>query len=514
MPVDTVPIGPFSGGLNTYSDQSSVADNEVVQLENFELDLDGSLVSRPPIANPNVEFPLGATGDVQLLGYYNSETNTPFLLASDGLSSTYYFTGDTWTLITSTIAATAFAQFDNKAWLLAPVGSVNPGGYWSPETGYVTQPNMPMGDVIVSHKLRLWVAVGGDAQNNGTRMYFSEVIGQDPFWDTVPNFIDVGGGDGQNIVQIVEFFTMLVIFRTGSIYSFAYSTDPTAGVVQLLVPNVGLTDNNCVAVWQSYMFFLFNDRLYQFVNNRAQIISTKVPFESSSRLGIYMPYNVSIFNNRVIVSYWDKLYVYSLNTQVFCEWKSDAWGPIGTIVAVPPNSGPSQAVCHQSVSVVPGIPRSALTLQITDEVGNATEAMTCIVQTKNYDYQAPQLFKRMIMAGVDGIFRSPVVAQAVPINFVKTLTWGQLRAQFTWGQLLSKTWGTLSSDSSVIETDIDESGSASQRKFIKLFQSLYFRQIHFSLSVQTDGSVQTAPVRIFGLITYIIPKEIVSKTES
>ena len=40
-------LGPFVGGINTASDATAVADSELVDCVNFELDIDGSLVGRP-----------------------------------------------------------------------------------------------------------------------------------------------------------------------------------------------------------------------------------------------------------------------------------------------------------------------------------------------------------------------------------------------------------------------------------------------------------------------------------
>src|SRR5690606_9451764 len=100
-------------------------------------------------------------------------------------------------------AATSMTQFDGKAWLLASDSSANDGGYWTPTGGFVAQEHMPRGDSILGHKFRLWVIKGRDASVNGTRLYHSEVLGIVPIWKTTgAEFIDVGAGDGQNIVQI------------------------------------------------------------------------------------------------------------------------------------------------------------------------------------------------------------------------------------------------------------------------------------------------------------------------
>src|SRR5688572_1571561 len=41
-------LGPFHGGINNYSDMSAIADQELVDCVNFDIDLDGSLKTRPP----------------------------------------------------------------------------------------------------------------------------------------------------------------------------------------------------------------------------------------------------------------------------------------------------------------------------------------------------------------------------------------------------------------------------------------------------------------------------------
>jgi hypothetical protein len=54
VPGQPIQVGPFIGGLNTFSDDTSIADNELVLAENWDLDLDGSLVSRPPFADNGI----------------------------------------------------------------------------------------------------------------------------------------------------------------------------------------------------------------------------------------------------------------------------------------------------------------------------------------------------------------------------------------------------------------------------------------------------------------------------
>ncbi len=345
-----IQIGPFVGGLNTYSDASAVLDNELVVAENVELDLDGSLVSRPPFVDPGVNFVLGATGNINILGYYYADDGTPYLIANDGLTSTYYYTGTSWTLITNTIAATALTQYNSLAYLMSPLSSGNPGGSWSPSTGFVGITGIPHGSVLIAHKSRLWAAAGQDAGvgQNGTRLYLSNV-GDPNTW--AGSFISIGAGDGQNVVQLTTYYNDLMVFKKNSIYRFSYGTDPTTGVPSKLSPDIGLAAADCVVTDNSIVYFIYNDKVYSITNYQINQINQKIPLRATTTAGIYKPYALSVFNRRLIVSYYDTMFVYSLRTQKWTTWKSQAFGPIGRIVQLQTNqTNQISAIAHSSLS--------------------------------------------------------------------------------------------------------------------------------------------------------------------
>jgi hypothetical protein len=344
-------IGPFGRGLNTFDDPTAIADTEVVECLNFDPGLDGSLRSRPPFQDLAQPLQLGTVGNARLLGYYYGSNGAPYLLASDGFNSTYAFNGVAWVLVTSTFSATAMTQFDGKAWLLSPVGVTNPGGSWTPAGGFVADANMPRGEGILAYKFRLWVVPGRD-QPNGTRLYYSKVLGQANFWQS-PAFVDVGAGDGQSIVQMVLYYNTLVLFRTQSIYTFEFSSDPALGQVSVLVPGVGLTSRDCVVSHENYLYFMFDEKAYEFINNRAQQINMKVPFTTVGKSGIANPFAVSTFNNRAIFHYYDTMFVYSLRTRTWTKWKSPQYGAIGQIMSPNTDAAVDRAYVLPSTQVGP-----------------------------------------------------------------------------------------------------------------------------------------------------------------
>jgi hypothetical protein len=516
MPGEAIQIGPFTGGLNTFSDPTAIADNELVVCENFELDLDGSLKSRPPFAYRNINMPLGASGNANILGYFYGPGNVPYLIASDGLSKTYYFSGSAWVLITNTFAATSMAQFDNKAWLLAPYGSTNPGGYWEPAGGFVAETEMPRGDTIVAHKQRLWVAGGRDALLNATTMYYSNVLGSAPFWPTfssTTNTVKIGSGDGQAIVRLAVYYNSLVIFRTNSIYSYQFLSDPGVGTISLLVPNIGLSDKKSFVAYENYIYFMYDERGYEFVNNRAQQINQRVPFVSGSRTGIdeSQARSVSLFNNRIIFSYFNYLYVFGLRTRTWSVWQSPTQGSIGEIFSAVTDNDFEEAILFSSAVVPAGGSRVAKTLHMSDVVGSDQEAFTCVAQTKNFNYQSSSSYKRLFWWGVDAIFRGTVTATVTPITFNTSVTWAQL-ASYTWASIAAFDWSQPAIPGADVQTVRNTASGTAVRKFVKFLKALRFRQVNYRLEFDTDGSVSSAPVRLFSLMTYVRSHQRVSKT--
>lgn len=703
---DVIQIGPFSGGLNTYSDPTAVLDNELVMAENFELDLDGSLVSRPPFTS-GPAFPLGATGNMSILGYYYDPTGTPFLIASDGLTSTYYFNGSSWTLITNTVSASAMTQYQDLAWLQAPLTSGNPGGSWSPSAGFTAVPAIPKGDVLIAHKSRLWASSGSNAGigQNGTRIYLSSVA--DPkVWNG--DFVTIGNGDGQNIVKLMIYFNDLLIFKKSSVYRFSYSTDPSTGQPSRLSQDIGLAGKDAAVNIEGVVYFAYDDRVYTLANYQLTQINQKVPLVASTTANNYLPTAVSQFNNRLIVSYYDTMYVYDLRIQRWVTWKSSQYGAIGRIVQLDGNSTVESAIAHSTVTVpstvvsdtnyetnprvtsltgftadasVTGptlslltgvtapsdaptatnrvratntvttntyigisktyavtagtaysigayitttanagnyvmyiiwkngsgtqvgtvvqstgvggstgftrvklenvIPpatatqaliiyrkvaisgnlltgdtmdllglsvsqaatlspyfdgntvrdssfsyawngaadgststkstvRSTNTLLITDGFSpNASENIVCTIQTKNYNYEAPSLFKRLFYWGVDAAFRGPLSAYASAIQVHGVANWDQLLPR-TWGDMLAYNWDNPGvGDANVYLTQIDTSNSESMRKFVKLGRSFRFRQVYFRLVFNNDGTSTTAPARLFSIMTRVNTKQTV-----
>ena len=135
-------LGPFTGGLSSYSDASTIGDNECSYLTNFDLDINGSLVSRPPITKC-AQNNTGAGFDQRILGTYISATGTSYIILAtmDNVGRSfliaYNIAANTYTTIAGgidTVKFTAMVKYLNKAWFICDPAYAGNGGSWDGTT--------------------------------------------------------------------------------------------------------------------------------------------------------------------------------------------------------------------------------------------------------------------------------------------------------------------------------------------------------------------------------------------
>lgn len=503
MAGEEIRLGPFVGGLNTFSDPTAIGDTDLAEVQNFEMEADGSLVNRPPFV-PTVSMPAGSSGTgARLLGYY-SEPGGIYRLIGTSRAATYWFNGTAWNLLAN-FEASAVVQYRDDLWLITDPTSSSTGGKWTPSGGFVADPNIPQGRAIIAHKERLWVAPGRLAATNGTRLYMSTIVSAGVNWPASKVFINVGAGDGQNIVDLVVYNTDIVIFKTDSTYRFAFSADPATGIVSRISPTIGCADIGCYAEYENQIYVLHNNKVYIFINYNFEQLNSKVPLKADSPSATLIePYSLSVWADRLIVQYYDKLFVYSLRTQTWSVWKSSL-----TNLAFPGRfyTIPGQRTDQPSAYLAsPQLGNRAL-FQITDAITTDAEDMECYFWTKNYDYQSASKFKKLFWWGVDLIANVAVTLTIRPVESSQTITWGQAAA-YKWSEL--QTWSRPISGTTEFVDNVPVEGVAYGRKFIKSPKALRFRQIAFKVSGKTRGDVATSPLAVFNVTTYVRDKQTVA----
>lgn len=508
MPATPVKIGPFAGGLNSYSDPTAVGDNECVDIVNFDIDLDGSLYSRFPIL---VEDEPSGTGSLFLLGWFIDPSGDRHLIAST-TSGTYARNEetDTWSTITTTFSATAMVQYANKAWLVAPAASANPGGSWEPSGGFVADADIPKGNTATIYKERMFVAGNGA---NSNRVYFSNAADFST-WNTSVNFFDARSGDGQNIIKLAIFQDTIVIFKENSTYVFSYDSAPARGSVRVINNAIGVTNRYCVVEYENSLYVHHDDAVYQLSNWNFTMINLKVPFMYTSIFGGYnTEASLSILSDRLVVHHYDAVYVFNLRNATWTKWEHSVDYLFNYFLRVPVKDPTEDEKYYGGCRRSTAGTNRRLFKWLPEYSTGAGEEITCRVVTKVFDFNVAYTFKRLFWWGADVLTRRDLSYTVHPVQYTRGITHEEMSA-YTHTQLSAGTHLQPLSISIDVSDSMEISNTVGNRMFIKLLKSLRFRQIYFTVQGTTDGTVLGAPFRIYSLVAFIDSKQLVSKEVS
>ena len=329
-------LGPFVGGLNTTSDPTAIADAELAQCANFELDIDGSLISRPPFKE--VDGHASWTERIVCIGEAIF-SGVNYLIGSNANGVFYRISGDVqpWVLITSTIQSTCCTQYADFLYIVAIPGSANPGGKWSPGGGFSGVAAIPKGMACTIHKERLFVVPGVLATSNASRLSFSNAGNFDTWGGS--DFIDVKQGDGSNLIDLTVFQDNLLLFKTKSSHVLAYDTRPTDAVLREISKTIGVDRQFNMVNYENQVYIFHGGWVYEIVNYDFSRLNTKVPFLTDDTAPSAFASELiflSMLGDRLICRFHRNIYVYGMRTRTWSEWESvqnklHYFGPIVTI---------------------------------------------------------------------------------------------------------------------------------------------------------------------------------------
>lgn len=526
MPTDIIRLGPFVGGLNTASDPSAIADAELVECINFELDTDNSLVSRPAM---QVENGLLATWTerIVLLGVGVFPSGN-FVIGSN-TNGVFRYQSGAWTLITATFQASCMVQYQDSVWLIAKPGSVNPGGQWDPVGGFTAQANLPKGSAAVVFKERLFVVPGNTATADTSRLVFSQpgnFLDYDPVIaanQAAPgtNFILIANGDGQKLVDIEIYRGNVLLFKEDSTYVLAFESNPSDAVVESISVTVGATKTRCVVQHENTVFVYHEGDVFELVNYDFNKINVKCKFEYDGSVppGETRVEDVflSIIGDRVFVRYFNRMYVYGVRTRIWTRWVAISLhaNNVGPWVALPSDATQNVNTVYYAGSSI--LQRETLTI-LKDGydttfnevgVGPVNLDIECSIKTKNYDIAASHLYKRLQWWGVDLLTGRNVRGTVQPVVSTFKVTWGSLNNQnITWSQM--KTWGAPTTTIPAI-TQLLSVQAGAQRYFLRFIKGLRYRQISFKLEMVSNGTTVDGPARIYTISIATKVKQTVPK---
>ena len=552
-------LGPFAGGMNTYSDPSGIQDNELVDCVNLELDTDGSLVCRPAIRNLTGGHSASPwTTRLKVIGQ-GVWDNTQVLFGTSALGAASKPT--LWYLSSPTSAWTLIANAPNGKEMRAVVqcggmavfipAAAGQGGYWNPTDGWISDPNIPAGNAASYWKGRVWVVPGPNpavAYTTDTVVAESRVRFTDPLigklsatnmlvWDGPveqgvhknTNFFDVSNGDGQDLVDCTVYLDQLVLFKTDSTHVFAFESTMDTALLRCINTEIGATSRVCVAVYEDIIFTFHQGRVYEINNYQFTQINEKVPFvlDEFAPPGFTRENTcfVCVVEDRLIVRYFNRVYIYGLLTKTWSRLEAgkDTLGVtnqtlqnVGYLRLFPsdnlrniPKHYIGGSVLREETMVFEWIETPAV--DVFETVDGATRlTIDCSVTTKTIDVDDPFNFKKLSWWGLDVISGKNVTAIVRPIQLHWASTWDNISNQ-SWDSLL--TWDHLTDTPYFIE-DIVIDASVPMRKFYKVQKALRFRLISFNVIMHSDASTKDGPARLFTIVPWIGRKETVVKRVS
>ena len=509
MPGQPVKIGPFVGGMNTYSGPTVIADNEAVLLQNLDVDLDGSLLARPGV----VMSAAPATGAVShVLGTFRAKTGEVYIITSWGASVRAFNTATSaWSTISATGDYTACVQYADSLWLVRkPSGVTQGGGKWDPVAGYTAVANMPRGFSCCIYKERMFISASRNNDDTSiNRVKFSNAA--DPNTWTVTDYFDVNAGDGDDITKIYSYDSSIVIFKSDSTYIFAYESSPTKGIVQKVSSTIGANNAFSVVEYENNLFVMHEANVYRISNWNWEQANLKLPFEYRNVFGSgeMEKSSLSLLGNRVLARYYDKYYVLGLKTGAWSQWDFSLKGYT-----------PSEFVTNPNINALVGAPNYYAASYVAtnqqfyffiDGKFNTDEDFVIKLVTKSYDFGPSYSFKRLYWWGVDILGTAATTFKVIPNVYAVPVKWGQLigvpiPSLGTWGRPL---------EPAIDVTDAASGGGGTAyRTFIKLLKGLRFRQLQFTLEATYKGLNSTAAYRIFSLTAHVDSKQTVSKKVS
>lgn len=541
-------IGPFSGGINQFSDKSAIADNELEDCINFEVDLDGSLKSRPPWSvlygletATTIGFPrqyqliLGTYvyGGVRFILFHtrmngSSTVATTQIYWVDGVNA-----GTTSDLSTGDGKFSTSIRYEDTIYIIPAPGSSTGGYSYNLGTGVVTAiASMPKGNAAVVYKDTLYIG-GGDTTNR-SRLRFSNVADFTTWGGS--NFFDINPGDGDTVQDFLIYQDNILIAKDNATYILAYDTSPAQAVVKNINTAVGVKGPHCLVPYENSVFFLQYSTVYEMVNYDFTRISTKIPFELDQTIehnnfsdpeGWQFPVFLSNLGDRLLARFYNRLYVYHLRVRSWTRWHSD-----DTSIQ---NIGPVTELDRTNANTVQGwktyVACSALQnvidknqvgtdhtyskiFQMQDTYDPSTVEngqivstpvdISCSAVTKVYDIGISHRFKRLMHWGVDMVTARDVTGTLFPLSMAYRVTWAEL-STFTWSQL--HTWGyPLFTSPSV--TQLSPIINRVDRRYIRFPKALRFRLLQFQIDVKTQGNSTDGPARLYTVTAFIGSKQL------
>jgi len=246
----------------------------------------------------------------------------------------------------------------------------------------------------------------------------------------------------------------------------------------------------------SYQFYPLNDvQRVQFAQNA-----------NTLTLSIFSA--LSVFGDRALVWFGGSMYALDLEKGSWSEWVSDTYFAWGLVAPRREND-----LTPDVIYGITGLNTSSLQAlyQSIDSYGQVIEEeITCIAESKAFDFGMPDSWKRLFYWAADVYTARDVVGTADPIAYVASVNLWYDFEDGTWDDLEDGTWDyPLSGDPAVVTT-VDYPVFVPYRLTTTFQKDMRFRRCSFTIQLTTDGTSSTGPVRVVSLSIHAVGKRGVS----
>lgn len=510
--------------MNINSDPALVKDDELINCLNFELDLDGALVSRPAI---QITFTGGTSQRFLIFGSVVFSGTLYLFGTQNGKTYISSNAGSSWTELNPgglSRECKTMEVYNNTVWLPATVGSANGGISWTVGGGAVAVAAMPRAEKCIVHKNRLYTCPGENATSNASRLSFSNAADFTTWPGT--NFIDVQPGDGDTLNNVAVYQDNLLLFKGESTHVLAYDLDPVDAILREINPVVGSTGSFGVVQHENTTYAMHHSNIYEITNFTFSLLNLKLPLVFDNALPTntttrYESQHLSILGERLIVRYFNRTYSFQIRTRSWGEWKkTDAtatteWHIFGPLIRARDLTGSGLDSYYTSYSFDLSSGGYRL-IKILDgrssggKEGFGTHNFFCIATTKDYDMADPVRYKKLFWWGADLISGEDIKGSVEPITLISSTTWNALNTE-TWADL--NTWESPTVGGSTFIETVTGDDITNTNKLVKFGKTMRFRKVNFSVQLQTDGST-TQPTKIFQYTAVVGMKQLVSARAS
>lgn len=551
---EVVLLGPFVGGLNNSLDPSSIRDEELVTLVNYEVTEDGTLVNRPVITVNQWGFDYGTGGNGHTPTQTNGRAVIPIAVGrymNDGAAILYKYYGGSiyWERLNN--AANSLAIGSKKLTGTAQTGDTNVGHravqynndmYFTnarqPDlvgktaigsTAFTKIPTMPLGQTILNHKSRLFIFPGPNTRSaenlNNSKFFYTDAPYTGGAWNQSKNFVNVGYGDGQYISTALIYNGDILIFKENSTWRFSYEANIGQGSLEVINPSVGSYGAYSATVCNGVVYTYYAGAVYEIFNYQWSNISQKIDFDRApieAGEGYVDGVNLHTLGHRVILNHWGRTYVYSQRSKTWSEWESETM--LGQGVTVPTSvldntdrnkelalfsyykhtNKPASIDNNWKITRLFRVFDTHDPISDVDQNGRPanqqnSENFECRIRTKSFDLGSDAAYKRLMWWGASVLTRTDVQGQATVIVNNAAFTYDQLDGT-TYDALDQSTWDNLLDILPTATTEVDATSTVSHgRRFIKFLKGLRFRQVYFTYKASVDGTSDTLPNKLLSL---------------